>query len=101
MNSEIRKKIKLAVSFLLALLITVFFVLKTASSINMVSEKSKDEGKRILSEGLYRAVATCYSTEGIYPPNIEYIEDNYHIIIDKEIEKSQEITKLKIIDYSK
>lgn len=44
---------------------------------------SKAEGKRVLEESIRRAVVSCYALEGSYPQDVEYIEDNYGIRIDK------------------
>jgi len=30
-----------------------------------------------------KALVTCYSVEGFYPKNIEYLEDHYAVLIDK------------------
>ena len=27
---------------------------------------------------------TCYATEGIYPPTMDYLEQNYGVLIDDE-----------------
>lgn len=44
---------------------------------------SRAEEKRILEDSVRRAVVSCYSLEGRYPQDIEYLEKNYGIRIDK------------------
>lgn len=33
---------------------------------------------------IHRAMITCYSLEGVYPPSIEYLESNYGVVIDHD-----------------
>lgn len=42
------------------------------------------EGKQQLEEALRSAVMACYSTEGIFPPTLEYLEEHYKVLIDHE-----------------
>jgi len=36
-----------------------------------------------LRVAIKRAVVECYATEGRYPPDVKYLEDNYKITIDQ------------------
>ncbi len=47
-----------------------------------VSESSRNETKQTLENAVRRAVIQCYAIEGMYPPNIEYLENHYGLIID-------------------
>ncbi len=47
-------------------------------------EKSAQEDKRILKESIERAAIMCYALEGYYPESLDYIEQNYGILIDDE-----------------
>lgn len=38
----------------------------------------------MLTDAIRRASVQCYSIEGRYPPSVEYLEDNYGIVIDRE-----------------
>ena len=42
------------------------------------------ESLKQLENSVRKAVMTCYSTEGVYPPSVEYIEDHYGIQIDHD-----------------
>ena len=48
-----------------------------------VSGNSMAEKKRLVEQAVWRATVNCYAIEGIYPPNLEYLEENYGLIIDK------------------
>lgn len=35
-----------------------------------------------MRSAVQKAIVNCYASEGIYPPNIEYLEDHYGIVIN-------------------
>ena len=37
-----------------------------------------------MEDTLRRAAVACYAAEGIYPPDISYLEEHYGIQIDKD-----------------
>ena len=37
---------------------------------------------RLLNDALRRAAVTCYAVEGRYPPSLNYITENYGVVID-------------------
>ena len=59
----------------------IVFVL--TNSVSGVKATAENEGEEALKTSLMRAAASCYATEGYYPPTLDYIEDNYGIIIDE------------------
>lgn len=62
------------------ILVTVwlaFFL--TQRSSQMITQQQAD----LLSEAINRAVVSCYATEGRYPESLDYIVENYGIIIDE------------------
>ena len=42
-----------------------------------------EEGKKQLEQALQRCAVTCYATEGIYPPDVDYMKEHYGIQIDE------------------
>ena len=40
-------------------------------------------GMKQLENSIRKATMTCYATEGIYPPTLEYLKKNYGIQIDE------------------
>ncbi|MFV0240016.1 MAG: hypothetical protein ACK5H4_08265 [Lacrimispora sphenoides] len=57
----------------------VFFV----SGVLMFSRKADAKGADTLRDAIRRASVQCYAIEGRYPPNVEYLEENYGIQIDR------------------
>ena len=52
--------------------------------ISNLTEGQADEDKRQLEEVLRRAAVACYAAEGIYPPDLAYLEEHYGIQINEE-----------------
>ena len=63
--------------------LAVGILLAFLSGLANLSEGSADEGKYQLETALRRASVACYAAEGIYPPNLEYLEEHYGIRIDE------------------
>ena len=42
-----------------------------------------DQGRRQLEDSLRRSAVACYAAEGIYPPDLDYLEAHYGIQIDR------------------
>ena len=60
--------------------ILMFFLV----SLKNVSSDIDDNELVTLRKSIDRAIVNCYAIEGAYPENIEYIEDNYGVVIDHE-----------------
>lgn len=55
-----------------------------AAALDGLSTGRDAEDLRQLEEALRRGCAACYAAEGVYPPNLEYLEDHYGIRVDEE-----------------
>lgn len=69
---------------LLLPVIAVAAVLCFAAALDSLDSGRSEEDKRHLEETLRRGCVACYATEGVYPPDIEYLEEHYGVLIDKE-----------------
>lgn len=49
-----------------------------------LGQGSAEEDKQQLETALRRASVACYAAEGIYPPDVAYLEEHYGLRIDKE-----------------
>ncbi len=43
-----------------------------------IAQQSRDSVKQAVLEGAIQ----CYAVEGAYPPNLEYLEENYGLLVD-------------------
>ena len=62
----------------------VFLALILLFGVLMLSASKRNEAQetQLLDSAIRRAVVTCYAVEGKYPPNIDYLYDNYGIYVD-------------------
>ena len=61
------------------LLLALLFVLSLTST--KQSSAAREEG--VLDSALRRAIVTCYAVEGRYPPSLDYISENYGVLVDE------------------
>lgn len=54
------------------------------SAADKVEEGSLEAGRQQLETALRRAAVACYAAEGIYPPELEYLQTHYGVQIDEE-----------------
>ena len=55
-----------------------------ATAVDSLDSGRSQEDLRQLEETLRRSCVACYAAEGVYPPNLEYLEDHYGIRVDEE-----------------
>ena len=62
-----------AVVMLLAVIVWSIYGVSNAENIQSKQEKNE------LKNSINKTIALCYSIEGCYPPNIQYLVDNYNL----------------------
>lgn len=68
----------------ISLIIIVLLIVYMYTAINNAQKKSDAESFKILSDAIIRSAVQCYAIEGFYPPNIEYLEENYGLLVDHD-----------------
>ena len=68
------------ISFVLFGVIAVFCI----SGMQNADQKQKEESLRIAEESIIRGAVSCYAQEGFYPPDYEYLKENYGICVNEE-----------------
>ena len=86
MKTKVRRRspIEAVKGHLLAIYLFAIIFGLFLGGISNVEMSSQAEGKRVLEERVHKAVISCYAIEGIYPDSVEYLEENYGLIYDKE-----------------
>lgn len=69
---------------LLAPLAVVLALVVFAAAVNSLDSGRDEENLRQLEEALHRGCAACYATEGVYPPDLEYLKERYGVQVDEE-----------------
>ncbi len=63
-----------------AVAVLLFF----AASLNNLSSGRKSESRAQLEQAVRRACVSCYAAEGVYPPDLEYMQKHYGLQISDE-----------------
>ena len=87
-------------------ILCVLFCFMTALS-NLNNGQSAEEKER-LEEALSRAAVACYALEGAYPPDLEYLIENYNVQINTdrftvkyELYASNLMPDITVLDFQK
>ena len=87
-------------------ILCVLFCFMTALS-NLNNGQSAEEKQR-LEEALSRAAVACYALEGAYPPDLEYLIENYNVQINTdrftvkyELYASNLMPDITVLDFQK
>ena len=51
------------------------------SGLSNLSQSRQEEDRLQLETAVRKAVVACYAAEGFYPPNLEYLQDQYGLQI--------------------
>lgn len=51
--------------------------------LNYIGTTSEAAQIKTVKNAVRNAVVTCYAVEGVYPPNVDYLVDNYGLAYDK------------------
>ena len=62
----------------------VLVVLAFLTGLSNLTQGRAQEDQVQLEEVLRRSAVACYAAEGIYPPDLAYLEEHYGVQIDKE-----------------
>jgi len=55
------------------------------AAVGGASEKADASSANTLEMAIRKAAVQCYAVEGFYPPNVDYLVENYGIIINEEV----------------
>ena len=75
-GSPLKVLIPIAVFVLIAVIVVV--------GVNGLSSSADAERLKTMEQSVRRSVVQCYAIEGRYPFDLEYLEDNYGLILDRE-----------------
>jgi hypothetical protein len=69
----------LVIAGIVFLLLALLFVLSLVTT----ARQSAAREAEVLDSALRRAIVTCYAVEGRYPPDLDYIGENYGVQVDE------------------
>jgi len=77
-----KKNISLGSVLLVPVVLVVLMLFMSALS--NLQDGRISEGRKQLEDAVRRSAVACYAAEGIYPPDLEYLEEHYGIQVDRE-----------------
>ncbi|MFA9424149.1 MAG: hypothetical protein ACERLG_11255 [Sedimentibacter sp.] len=69
---------------ILTVIIIVLFIGYLYFAVGKAKVGNEEERYNILSDAIVRSAVQCYAIEGFYPPNIQYLESNYGLVVDHD-----------------
>jgi len=86
MNRFKKKDLKKRIfsSYTLSLATFIAIVVLFIYGIATISNSSVVNDQEILTEAIKRDVVHCYCIEGMYPPNVKYMQDHYGLTYDED-----------------
>ena len=72
-----------AVQVILLPLAVLAVLLCFTTALGNLDSAQSEESMRQLEQALRRGCVACYAAEGMYPPDLEYLEEHYGIQIDE------------------
>ena len=76
------KKEQKELSWLIKLMLIALMIVVFSFSLMRLDKGSTEIQRQQLEDSIRRACISCYSLEGIYPPTLQYLEDNYGLQIN-------------------
>ena len=71
--------------FIIPTLVIVLFVIIFYIGVTRISESTANKQEASLYTAIERDIVQCYSIEGMYPPSLEYLEEHYALVYDKNV----------------
>lgn len=79
-----RKRLRRILSILLAPVGFLAAVLWLVTAVSDLASGQDGEALQQLEESLQRSAVACYAAEGVYPPDLAYLEEHYGVQIDEK-----------------
>jgi hypothetical protein len=68
----------------LAIVVSLLILLVAGNSLSQLGSRSREAGRQVARDAIERAVMQCYALEGAYPPDLDYLQQNYGLILDEQ-----------------
>lgn len=72
------------IHFLPSVIIFAVIMLLVWLLFSRASASMDTDGGQTLETALENSAVLCYSLEGFYPPSLDYLADNYGVVVDEE-----------------
>lgn len=79
-----KKTVKAALTIIIAALVLSLTAMGAAALKSKISARFEAERAYSLKEAVERAARQCYAVEGVYPRTLEYLEEHYGLLINRD-----------------
>ena len=79
-----KQTVKELYGYVLSVVVFVCVLALFVTGILFFSKKADARGADTLRDAIRRASVQCYAIEGRYPPSVDYLEENYGILIGRD-----------------
>ena len=66
-------------------LLLIAIAVTVVKSISNLQRESAAEGRKCLETSVKRAAMACYASEGMFPDNVEYLQEHYGLQVDDKL----------------
>ena len=84
LHIQVQKEKRSLSGYLLSILLFLAVLFFFLFGVRAMESKSEEESLASLRNAIQRASVQCYAIEGRYPPSVEYLEEHYGIVIDRD-----------------
>ena len=84
LHIQVQKEKRCLSGYMLSILIFLAVLFFFHFGVRAMESKSEEESLASLRNAIQRACVQCYAIEGRYPPSVEYLEEHYGIVIDRD-----------------
>ena len=74
---------KRKISLWIGLVVFVCLAVVAGAGIAGMRDRNGEQQLAVQKKAIERAAVLCYALEGFYPPKIEYLEEKYGLIVDR------------------
>ena len=67
-----------------AILIFVVLIIAFIFLVNTITTRGDDRELEIVRDAVKNAALTCYAVEGVYPDDLDYLREHYHLSYNEE-----------------
>ena len=78
-NSSVRWPLRL-----LQIILTLALLAAVLLAIFNIKSGQGQQGRQQLEDSIRRSAMACYTVEGVYPPNVDYLRQHYGLQVDEE-----------------
>ncbi|MDL2237763.1 hypothetical protein LJC56_08050 [Christensenellaceae bacterium OttesenSCG-928-K19] len=73
-----------SVKYLVPILFFVLIVAIVLIGLQNMTVSSNEENLKVMEQSIRRAAVQCYAIEGQYPTSLEYLNENYGLLLDTD-----------------